>query len=87
MVHSEADSMDMNFNLKVKGGKRTPVIVSCEPPSVNAKIMMFANVKHLSDTKIAEYISFDLNQKLSEIQFPATRKANCEGGHNARDVH
>ena len=79
--------MDMNFDLKLKGGKRTPVIVSCEPPSVNAKIMMFANVKHLSDTKIAEYISFDLNQKLSEIQSPTPNGGNHEGGHNARDVH
>ena len=76
----------MNFNLKVKGRKRTPVIVSCEPPSVNAKIMIVANGEHISDSQIVEYIESDLNEILSDIQSPDPNSVNYEGGHNTREM-
>ena len=60
--------MDMNFTLKVYGGKRTPVEVGCYPTNVNEKVMVFANGKSISDKLIAEFVHVELANVLSKLQ-------------------
>ena len=86
MVLSDASGMDMKLILKEKGGKRTPVRSVCEPTAVNAKTMIVANGEHISDSQIAEYIEFELNEILSDIHSPDPISVKHEGGHNTREM-
>jgi len=60
--------MLINLSLKVQGGKRTPVTVTCYPTAINDKVMIFANGKCITGNHIAEYIEKDLGEKLSLMQ-------------------
>ena len=62
MVLSDASRMDMNLNLKVRGGKRIPVRVPCKPTVASTKTMIFANREHISDSYVSQYIEFDINE-------------------------
>ena len=68
--------MKISFNLKVNGGKRTPVEVECYPTGVNEKVMVFANGKWISDKHIAEYVRVTLSSALRGLQ----NKAEERGG-------
>ncbi len=60
--------MDINLNVKVKGGKRTPVEVSVYSSAANTKTMEFKNKRVVTDEQIAEWIQQNLHVVLKRIQ-------------------
>lgn len=60
--------MNININVKIKAGPRTPVEVTAYCTAVNAKIIVFANGKRVSGTQIADWIQDELTVALKKIQ-------------------
>jgi len=60
--------MNMNFNVKVSGGKRTPADVTVTVTAVNVKTMEFSNGKKITDEAIAEWIATNLTAALKKLQ-------------------
>jgi len=60
--------MEINFNVKVKGGKRTPIVVTVYGTSENEKVIEFANGRHISETVIASWIKEELTRSLRRVQ-------------------
>ena len=60
--------MNINLNVKIKGGPRTPVEVDVYGTSVNSKILKFSNGQTVSEEDIAEWIQLNLLAALSKRQ-------------------
>jgi len=60
--------MNINLNVKIKGGPRTPVEVDVYTTSVNPKTLRFANGETVSEDAIAEWIQRNLSEVLSNRQ-------------------
>jgi len=60
--------MEINFNIKVKGGKRTPVEVTVYGTAVNEKVIEFSNGKTVSESQIAIWLQDNLVIALKQIQ-------------------
>ena len=60
--------MNINLNIKIKGGKRTPVEVTVYGTSVNQKELVFKNGNRIKENDIAEMISKNTENALRAIQ-------------------
>lgn len=60
--------MQINLNVKVKGGKRTPVSVEVYGTSVNEKMMEFANGKKVSEAALSIWLKEQLTIALKKMQ-------------------
>ena len=60
--------MEINLNVKVKAGPRTPVDVSVYYTAVNERSIRFKNGKRISGTAIAEGIAENLEIALKKIE-------------------
>lgn len=60
--------MEINLNVKVKGGPRTPVSVTVYGTAVNSKTLKFANGQTVSENTIAQWIETNLSEALSHRQ-------------------
>jgi hypothetical protein len=59
--------MTLNFNIKVKSGKRTPIEVSCYSTAVNKKQLEFQHTsKMISNSQIADWIEKALKEALNK---------------------
>jgi len=57
--------MEINLNVKIRGGPRTPVDVAVYGTAVNSKTLRFANGKSVSEDAIAQWIETNLSEVLS----------------------
>ena len=60
--------MEINLNVKIKGGPRTPVNVTVYGTAVNSKTLKFANGQDVSEDVIAQWIETNLSEALSKKQ-------------------
>jgi hypothetical protein len=60
--------MEINLNIKIKGGKRTPIEVNVYRTSVNEKSIEFANGKQIKESTIIAWIKKYLTHSLKLIQ-------------------
>ena len=60
--------MDININVKVCGGPRTPVTVKAYSTAVNKRTMRLANHSEVTDTQIAKWIQEQLGNALKELE-------------------
>ncbi len=59
--------MNINLNVKIKAGKRTPVAVEVYSMSVNEKTIEFANGLTITESQIASRIQTQLTKELQQI--------------------
>jgi len=64
--------MEVNLNVKIKAGPRTPVEVGVYGTSVNEKIIKFANGNKISESSIAVWIQENLRDALQAIEHGAS---------------
>lgn len=60
--------MEINLNVKVKGGPRTPVSVTVYGTAVNSKTLQFKNGNTVHEDTIAEWLMENLTIALRKIQ-------------------
>ncbi len=60
--------MNININVKVRGGPRTPAEVSAYSTAVNKKVIQFANSRAISDRQIANWIETELLKSLKTVE-------------------
>lgn len=60
--------MNINLNVKIKAGPRTPIEVSVYSTSVNEKTIKFVNGNQVTETQIADWIEGELSKTLEKIQ-------------------
>ena len=60
--------MEINLNLKIKGGPRTPVEIDVYGTAVNRKTMKFANGNKVHENTITEWLMENLTIALKKIQ-------------------
>jgi hypothetical protein len=61
--------MEINFNLKVKSGKRSPIEVRCYATSVNEKRLEFqGSNKTITETKISNWLEKALKEVLEKYK-------------------
>ena len=60
--------MEINLNVKVKGGPRTPVNVDVYGTAVNSKKLQFKNGNTVHENTIAEWLMENLTIALKKIQ-------------------
>jgi type VI protein secretion system component Hcp len=58
----------INLNIKIKAGKRTPVEIDIYRTSVNEKTLDFINGKSLTEQDIIEIIYKNLAQELTKFE-------------------
>jgi len=59
--------MEINLNLKIKGGKRTPISVEIYGTSANTKVIEFSNGKIITGEQIAKWINSELTKALKKF--------------------
>ena len=64
----ESSQMNLNFNIKVKAGKRTPAQVTAYSTAVNKKIVTLVNGETTSDEQIAKWLQKSLQSALDKLQ-------------------
>ncbi len=67
--------MNINFNVKVRGGPRTPVEVDVFSTSVNEKALTFKNGLTVTQDQIATWIKTELTRVLKARQDTNVRAA------------
>ena len=60
--------MEININVKVKAGKRTPVDVTVITTGVNEKTLTLINGLTITDQQIAEWIDKQLTKAIKKIE-------------------
>ena len=60
--------MMINLNVKIKGGKRTPIEVTVYDTAVNQKELVFKNGNRIKGGDIAEMLEKNLTAALKSIQ-------------------
>ena len=60
--------MQINLNVKIKGGPRTQIDIEVYGTSVNEKIMKFKNGNEIKESSIAEWLQRNLLIYLKGIQ-------------------
>ena len=60
--------MNINLNLKIKGGPRTPVEVDVYSTSVNEKVLKFQNGNEVKESTICNWLQKNLTESLRSIQ-------------------
>lgn len=59
--------MEVNFNVKIKTGKRTAIRVRCYSTSVNTKTMEFKDSERkITDAKVSDWIEKLIKEGLSK---------------------
>ncbi len=58
---------ELNINIKIRGGKRTPIEVACYGTGAGKKIITFPNDKRVSDEEICAWIQENLTVALKKI--------------------
>jgi hypothetical protein len=66
--------MEINFNVKVNAGKRTPASVNVILTSVNPKTLTLINGKTISDQSIADWIETELLKTIRNIELKAVQR-------------
>lgn len=64
----EKKRMNINLNIKIKGGPRTPVDVIVYGTAINPKVMKFKNGKTISDDEISVWLQYELTEMLTILQ-------------------
>ena len=60
--------MNINLNLKIKGGQRTPVEVDVYSTSANEKVLKFQNGNEVKESTICKWLQKNLTESLKSIQ-------------------
>ena len=60
--------MNINLNVKIKAGPRTPVEVTVYGTAVNEKTLNFANGDQITETTICSWLKENLTRALRAIQ-------------------
>lgn len=58
----------LNFNVKVKAGKRTPAKVECYYTAVNEQTITLINGRQITNQQIAEWIADNLQEALERSE-------------------
>jgi hypothetical protein len=64
--------MELNFNVKVKAGPRTPAQVGAYYTSVNSKTVTLTNGKTITSAQISKWLQEQLQVALDKLQTPDT---------------
>jgi hypothetical protein len=60
--------MNINLNVKIKAGKRTPVEVSVYSTSREEKILVLTNGKKVGEKQIVNWLVTELTKTLEKLQ-------------------
>jgi hypothetical protein len=60
--------VNINFNVKVRAGPRTPVGVDVYSTSSKEKALRFANGVQVTETQIADWLHSELSRVLRQLQ-------------------
>ena len=60
--------MNINLNIKIKAGPRTPIEVTVYGTAVNDKTIKFANGHEVKENTICEWLETHLTKALKKIQ-------------------